>query len=127
MISLFGLNIYLLLDDQMIKWLVFMILLLVVSFVFIRIVFRFGLISGWVVLVVMILFYVVLFIDLIMLNFIFEDLVLKVYIDIQYGIGYLFIMGIMVLLIIMVIVVVLLLIIWMMVEYIVESDEMYEV
>ncbi|MBR0000700.1 type VII secretion protein EsaA, partial [Bacillus subtilis] len=126
MISLFGLNIYSLPDDQTIKWSVFTILLLVASSAFIRTAFRFGSIPGWVASAAMILFYVAPLIDLIMPNFTFEDPVSKVYIDIQYGTGHLFTMGITVLLIITVIAVALPLIIRLMAEHTAESDETYE-
>lgn len=126
MISLFGLNIYSLPDDQTIKWSVFTILLLVASSAFIRTAFRFGSIPGWVASAAMILFYVAPLIDLIMPNFTFEDPVSKVYIDIQYGTGHLFTMGITVLLIIAVIAAALPLIIRMMAEHTAESDETYE-
>ncbi|MDO3660626.1 type VII secretion protein EsaA [Bacillus sp. C28GYM-DRY-1] len=126
MISLFGLNIYSLPDDQTIKWSVFTILLLVASSAFIRTAFRFGSIPGWVASAAMILFYVAPLIDLIMPNFTFEDPVSKVYIDIQYGTGHLFTMGITVLLIIAVIAAALPLIIRMMAEHKAESDETYE-
>ncbi|MGG0024330.1 type VII secretion protein EsaA [Bacillus inaquosorum] len=127
MISLFGLNIYSLPDDQTIKWSVFTILLLVASSAFIRAAFRFGSIPGWVASAAMILFYVAPLIDLIMPNFTFEDPVSKVYIDIQYGTGHLFAMGISVLLIITVIAAALPLIIRLMAEKTAESDETYEV
>ncbi|MDN0192486.1 type VII secretion protein EsaA [Bacillus stercoris] len=126
MISLFGLNIYSLPDDQTIKWSVFTILLLVASSAFIRTAFRFGSIPGWVASAAMILFYVAPLIDLIMPNFTFEDPVSKVYIDIQYGTGHLFTMGITVLLIITVIAAALPLIIRLMAEHTAESDEKYE-
>lgn len=126
MISLFGLNIYSLPDDQTIKWSVFTILLLVASSAFIRTAFRFGSIPGWVASAAMILFYVAPLIDLIMPNFTFEDPVSKVYIDIQYGTGHLFTMGITVLLIITVIAAALPLIIRLMAERTAESDETYE-
>ncbi|MCI4168757.1 type VII secretion protein EsaA [Bacillus spizizenii] len=126
MISLFGLNIYSLPDDQTIKWSVFTILLLVASSAFIRTAFRFGSIPGWVASAAMILFYVAPLIDLIMPNFTFEDPVSKVYIDIQYGTGHLFTVGITVLLIITVIAAALPLIIRMMAEHTAESDETYE-
>ncbi|MCY9373985.1 type VII secretion protein EsaA [Bacillus sp. T17B1] len=126
MISLFGLNIYSLPDDQTIKWSVFTILLLVASSAFIRTAFRFGSIPGWIASAAMILFYVAPLIDLIMPNFTFEDPVSKVYIDIQYGTGHLFTMGITVLLIIAVIAAALPLIIRMMAEHTAESDETYE-
>ncbi|WP_276730901.1 type VII secretion protein EsaA [Bacillus sp. (in: firmicutes)] len=126
MISLFGLNIYSLPDDQTIKWSVFTILLLVASSAFIRAAFRFGSIPGWVASAAMILFYVAPLIDLIMPNFTFEDPVSKVYIDIQYGTGHLFTMGISVLLIITVIAAALPLVIRLMAEKTAESDETYE-
>ncbi|MCY9057448.1 type VII secretion protein EsaA [Bacillus inaquosorum] len=126
MISLFGLNIYSLPDDQTIKWSVFTILLLVASSAFIRAAFRFGSIPGWLASAAMILFYVAPLIDLIMPNFTFEDPVSKVYIDIQYGTGHLFAMGISVLLIITVIAAALPLIIRLMAEKTAESDETYE-
>ncbi|POX33751.1 type VII secretion protein EsaA [Bacillus sp. Ru63] len=126
MISLLGLNIYSLPDDQTIKWSVFTILLLVASSAFIRTAFRFGSIPGWVASAAMILFYVAPLIDLIMPNFTFEDPVSKVYIDIQYGTGHLFTMGITVLLIITVIAAALPLIIRLMAEHTAESDETYE-
>lgn len=126
MISLFGLNIYSLPDDQTIKWSVFTILLLVASSAFIRTAFRFGSIPGWVASAAMILFYVAPLIDLIMPNFTFEDPVSKVYIDIQYGTGHLFTMGITVLLIITVIAAALPLIIRLMAEHTAESDETYD-
>ncbi|MEC1548970.1 type VII secretion protein EsaA [Bacillus rugosus] len=126
MISLFGLNIYSLPDDQTIKWSVFTILLLVASSAFIRAAFRFGSIPGWVASAAMILFYVAPLIDLIMPNFTFEDPVSKVYIDIQYGTGHLFTIGITVLLIITVIAAALPLIIRLMAEHTAESDETYE-
>lgn len=126
MISLFGLNIYSLPDDQTIKWSVFTILLLVASSAFIRAAFRFGSISGWVASTAMILFYVAPLIDLIMPNFTFEDPVSKVYIDIQYGTGHLFTMGISVLLIITLIAAALPLVIRLIAEKTAESDETYE-
>ncbi|MCK8099700.1 type VII secretion protein EsaA [Bacillus sp. 2CMS4F] len=126
MISLFGLNIYSLPDDQTIKWSVFTILLLVASSAFIRAAFRFGSIPGWVASAAMILFYVAPLIDLIMPNFTFEDPVSKVYIDIQYGTGHLFTMGISVLLIITLIAAALPLVIRLIAEKTAESDETYE-
>lgn len=81
---------------------------------------------GWVASAAMILFYVAPLIDLIMPNFTFEDPVSKVYIDIQYGTGHLFTMGITVLLIITVIAAALPLIIRLMAEHTAESDETYE-
>ncbi|MGF7534045.1 type VII secretion protein EsaA [Bacillus mexicanus] len=126
MISLFGLNIYSLPDDQTIKWSVFTILLLVASSAVIRAAFRFGSIPGWVASAAMILFYIAPLIDLIMPNFTFENPVSKVYIDIQYGTGHLFTMGITVLLIITVITAALPLIIRLMAEKTAESDETYE-
>ncbi|MCY8423106.1 type VII secretion protein EsaA [Bacillus vallismortis] len=126
MISLFGLNIYSLPDDQTIKWSVFTILLLVASSAFIRAAFRFGSIPGWVASAAMILFYVAPLIDLIMPNFTFEDPVSKVFIDIQYGTGHLFTMGITVLLVITVIAAALPLVIRLMAEKTAESDETYE-
>ncbi|MCO4849470.1 type VII secretion protein EsaA [Bacillus vallismortis] len=126
MISLFGLNIYSLPDDQTIKWSVFTILLLVASSAVIRAAFRFGSIPGWVASAAMILFYIAPLIDLIMPNFTFENPVSKVYIDIQYGTGHLFTMGITILLIIAVIAAALPLIIRLMAEKTAESDETYE-
>ncbi|UQZ47216.1 type VII secretion protein EsaA [Bacillus sp. PK3-037] len=126
MISLFGLNIYSLPDDQTIKWSVFTILLLVASSAFIRAAFRFGSIPGWVASAAMILFYVAPLIDLIMPNFTFEDPVSKVYIDIQYGTGHLFTMGISVLLIITLIAAALPLVIRLIAEKTAEIDETYE-
>ncbi|MEG7379033.1 type VII secretion protein EsaA [Bacillus subtilis] len=126
MISLFGLNIYSLPDDQTIKWSVFTILLLVASSAFIRAAFRFGSIPGWVASAAMILFYVAPLIDLIMPNFTFEDPVSKVFIDIQYGTGHLFTMGITVLLVITVIAAALPLVIRLMAEKTAESDETHE-
>ncbi|MEC1680671.1 type VII secretion protein EsaA [Bacillus mojavensis] len=126
MISLFGLNIYSLPDDQTIKWSVFTILLLVASSAFIRAAFRFGSIPGWGASAAMILFYVAPLIDLIMPNFTFENPVSKVYIDIQYGTGHLFTMGISVLLIITLIAAALPLVIRLIAEKTAESDETYE-
>ncbi|KXZ17786.1 type VII secretion protein EsaA [Bacillus nakamurai] len=126
MISLFGLNIYSLPDDQTIKWSVFTILLLAASSAFIRAAFIFGSISGWIASSALILFYVAPLIDLIMPNFSFDSPVSKIYIDIQYGTGHLFTMGIMVLLIITLIAAALPLILRLITEKTEESDQSYE-
>ncbi|MBY8911225.1 type VII secretion protein EsaA [Bacillus sp. YC2] len=126
MISLFGLNIYSLPDDQTIKWSVFTILLLAASSAFIRAAFIFGSISGWIASSALILFYVAPLIDLIMPNFSFDSPVSKIYIDIQYGTGHLFTMGITVLLIITLITAALPLILRLITEKTEESDQSYE-
>ncbi|AME07598.1 type VII secretion protein EsaA [Bacillus siamensis] len=126
MISLFGLNIYSLPDDQTIKWSVFTILLLAASSAFIRAAFVFGSITGWIASSALILFYVAPLIDLIMPNFSFDSPVSKVYIDIQYGTGHLFAMGITVLAIITLIAAALPLIIRLLAEKTEESDQSYE-
>ncbi|MES5395569.1 type VII secretion protein EsaA [Bacillus amyloliquefaciens] len=126
MISLFGLNIYSLPDDQTIKWSIFTILLLAASSAFIRAAFVFGSITGWIAASALILFYVAPLIDLIMPNFTFDSPVSKVYIDIQYGTGHLFAMGITVLVIITLIAAVLPLIIRLFAEKTEESDQSYE-
>ncbi|QUN08854.1 type VII secretion protein EsaA [Bacillus amyloliquefaciens] len=126
MISLFGLNIYSLPDDQTIKWSIFTILLLAASSAFIRAAFVFGSITGWIASSALILFYVAPLIDLIMPNFTFDSPVSKVYIDIQYGTGHLFAMGITVLVIITLIAAVLPLIIRLFAEKTEESDQSYE-
>ncbi|WP_415273064.1 type VII secretion protein EsaA [Bacillus siamensis] len=126
MISLFGLNIYSLPDDQTIKWSVFTILLLAASSAFIRAAFVFGSLTGWIASSALILFYVAPLIDLIMPNFSFDSPVSKVYIDIQYGTGHLFAMGITVLAIITLIAAALPLIIRLLAEKTEESDQSYE-
>ncbi|WP_406842782.1 type VII secretion protein EsaA [Bacillus velezensis] len=126
MISLFGLNIYSLPDDQTIKWSVFTILLLAASSAFIRAAFVFSSITGWIASSALILFYVAPLIDLIMPNFTFDSPVSKVYIDIQYGTGHLFAMGVTVLAIITLIAAALPLVIRLFAEKTEESDQSYE-
>lgn len=126
MISLFGLNIYSLPDDQTIKWSVFTILLLAASSAFIRAAFVFGSITGWIASSALILFYVAPLIDLIMPNFTFDSPVSKVYIDIQYGTGHLFALGVTVLAIITLIAAALPLVIRLFAEKTEESDQSYE-
>lgn len=127
MISLFGLNIYSLPDDQTIQWSIFTILLLVASSAFIRAAFMFGSIAGWIASSAMILFYVAPLIDLVMPNFSFDNPVSKVYIDIQYGTGHLFTMGITALLIITLITVALPLVIRLMADKTAEIEETHDV
>lgn len=79
MVSIFSFNIYLLLGDWVMEWLIFMIVLLFVIFIFVCIVFLLGSFVGWVMIVGLILFYIILFFNLFMLNFNYEDLVFKVY------------------------------------------------
>lgn len=126
MISLFGLNIYSLPDDQTIKWSVFTILLLAASSAFIRAAFVFSSITGWIASSALILFYVAPLIDLIMPNFTFDSPVSKVYIDIQYGTGHLFAMGVTVLAIITLIAAALPLVIRLFAEKTEESDQSHE-
>ncbi|MDS9996315.1 type VII secretion protein EsaA [Bacillus atrophaeus] len=127
MISLFGLNIYSLPDDQTIQWSIFTILLLVASSAFIRAAFMFGSIAGWIASSAMILFYVAPLIDLVMPNFSFDNPVSRVYIDIQYGTGHLFTMGITALLIITLITVALPLVIRLMADKTAEIEETHDV
>ncbi|MCS3483332.1 type VII secretion EsaA-like protein [Bacillus sp. JUb11] len=94
MISLFGLNIYKLADDQAIQWSIFTILLLVACSAFIRTAFLFGSIAGWMAATVLIFFFVAPLIDLVMPNFHFTNPVTDVYLSIQYGNGDNFGMGI---------------------------------
>ncbi|MDA1476264.1 type VII secretion protein EsaA [Bacillus changyiensis] len=93
MISLFGLNIYSLADDQAIMWSIFTIMLLVASSAVIRSTFMLGSIAGGITTAVMILFYVAPLLDLAMPNFSFENPVSTVYMSIQYGTGGLFALG----------------------------------
>lgn len=94
MISLFGLNIYKLADDQAIQWSIFTILLLVACSAFIRTAFLFGSIAGWMAATALIFFFVAPLIDLVMPNFHFTNPVTDVYLSIQYGNGDTFRMGI---------------------------------
>ncbi|KEP28262.1 type VII secretion protein EsaA [Bacillus zhangzhouensis] len=94
MISLFGLNIYKLADDQAIQWSIFTILLLVTCSAFIRTAFLFGSIAGWMAATALIFFFVAPLIDLVMPNFHFTNPVTDVYMSIQYGNGDNFGMGI---------------------------------
>ncbi|WMT29848.1 type VII secretion protein EsaA [Bacillus aerius] len=94
MISLFGLNIYKLADDQAIQWSIFTILLLVACSAFIRTAFLFGSIAGWMAATALIFFFVAPLIDLVMPNFHFINPVTDVYLSIQYGNGDNFGMGI---------------------------------
>ncbi|MBD3860889.1 type VII secretion protein EsaA [Bacillus sp. 28A-2] len=94
MISLFGLNIYKLADDQAIQWSIFTILLLVACSAFIRTAFLFGSIAGWMAATALIFFFVAPLIDLVMPNFHFTNPVTDVYMSIQYGNGDNFGMGI---------------------------------
>lgn len=94
MISLFGLNIYKLADDQAIQWSIFTILLLVVCSAFIRTAFLFGSIAGWMAATALIFFFVAPLIDLVMPNFHFTNPVTDVYLSIQYGNGDTFGMGV---------------------------------
>ncbi len=87
MISLFGLNIYKLADDQAIQWSIFTILLLVACSAFIRTAFLFGSIAGWMAATALIFFFVAPLIDLVMPNFHFTNPVTDVYLSIQYGNG----------------------------------------
>ncbi|WFO46856.1 type VII secretion protein EsaA [Bacillus pumilus] len=94
MISLFGLNIYKLADDQAIQWSIFTILLLVTCSAFIRTAFHFGSIAGWMAATALIFFFVAPLIDLVMPNFHFTNPVTDVYLSIQYGDGDHFGMGV---------------------------------
>ncbi|WP_144473862.1 type VII secretion protein EsaA [Bacillus pumilus] len=94
MISLFGLNIYKLADDQAIQWSIFTILLLVACSAFIRTAFLFGSIAGWMAATALIFFFVAPLIDLVMPNFHFTNPVTDVYLSIQYGNGDDFGMGV---------------------------------
>ncbi|MCY7991862.1 type VII secretion protein EsaA [Bacillus haynesii] len=94
MISLFGLNIYSLADDQAVMWSVFTILLLVASSAIIRTAFMLGSIAGGIATVAMVLFYVAPLLDLAMPNFSFNNPVSTVYMSIQYGTGSQFALGI---------------------------------
>ncbi|WP_366203990.1 type VII secretion protein EsaA [Bacillus safensis] len=94
MISLFGLNIYKLADDQAIQWSIFTILLLVACSAFIRTAFIFGSIAGWMAATALIFFFVAPLIDLVMPNFHFTNPVTDVYLSIQYGNGDTFGMGV---------------------------------
>ncbi|MGM0815060.1 MAG: type VII secretion protein EsaA [Bacillota bacterium] len=94
MISLFGLNIYKLADDQAIQWSIFTILLLVTCSAFIRTAFLFGSIAGWMAATALIFFFIAPLIDLVMPNFHFTNPVTDVYMSIQYGNGDNFGMGI---------------------------------
>ncbi|MGE6626610.1 type VII secretion protein EsaA [Bacillus pumilus] len=94
MISLFGLNIYKLADDQAIQWSIFTILLLVACSAFIRTAFHFGSIAGWMAATALIFFFVAPLIDLVMPNFHFTNPVTDVYLSIQYGNGDHFGMGV---------------------------------
>lgn len=94
MISLFGLNIYKLADDQAIQWSIFTILLLVTCSAFIRTAFLFGSIAGWMAATALIFFFVAPLIDLVMPNFHFTNPVTDVYLSIQYGNGDTFGMGV---------------------------------
>lgn len=94
MISLFGLNVYSLADDQAIMWSVFTILLLVASSAIIRTAFMLGSIPGGVATAALILFYIAPLLDLAMPNFSINDPVSTVYMSIQYGTGDLFSLGI---------------------------------
>ncbi|MGN9866423.1 type VII secretion protein EsaA [Bacillus swezeyi] len=94
MISLFGLNIYSLADDQAVMWSAFTIMLLVASSAIIRTAFMLGSIAGGAVTAAMILFYVAPLLDLAMPNFSFENPVSAVYVSIQYGTGSQFALGI---------------------------------
>lgn len=97
MISLFGLNIYSLSDDQAIQWSVFTILLLVACSALIKSAFMLTPIIGWLAAAGLILFFTAPLIDLVMPNFDFHDPVSAVYISIQYGTGHLFSLGGMIL------------------------------
>lgn len=94
MISLFGLNIYALADDQAVMWSVFTILLLVASSAIIRTAFMLGSIAGGIATAAMVLFYVAPLLDLAMPNFSFNNPVSTVYMSIQYGTGSQFALGI---------------------------------
>ncbi|UOY90554.1 type VII secretion protein EsaA [Bacillus glycinifermentans] len=94
MISLFGLNVYSLADDQAIMWSIFTILLLVASSAIIRTAFMLGSIPGGVATAALILFYIAPLLDLAMPNFSINDPVSTVYMSIQYGTGDLFSLGI---------------------------------
>lgn len=94
MISLFGLNIYSLADDQAVMWSVFTILLLVASSAIIRTAFMLGSLAGGIATAAMVLFYVAPLLDLAMPNFSFNNPVSTVYMSIQYGTGSQFALGI---------------------------------
>ncbi|WFA04377.1 type VII secretion protein EsaA [Bacillus sp. HSf4] len=93
MISLFGLNIYSLADDQALMWSAFTIMLLVASSAVIRSAFMLGSIAGGAATAFMILFYIAPLLDLAMPNFSFENPVSTVYMSIQYGTGDMFALG----------------------------------
>ncbi|UNL86364.1 type VII secretion protein EsaA [Priestia koreensis] len=84
MISIFSLNIYTLSDDRSIQWSVYTILLLVATSLIVQLAFLASNFVGWIVTVILILFFITPLLTLSMPNFGYEDPVSKVYMSIQY-------------------------------------------
>ncbi|UZW66712.1 hypothetical protein OC195_01835 [Priestia flexa] len=84
MISTFSLNIYSLSGERAMEWSIFTIVLLLLASTLVRGAFLIGNFVGWIVTVLMILFFITPLLNLAMPNFNYEDPVSKVYMSIQY-------------------------------------------
>ncbi|KIL49081.1 type VII secretion protein EsaA [Jeotgalibacillus campisalis] len=103
MISVFGLTIYPMENDQSIMWSVWTVLLLIAASGLVFVAFSFSTTIGWIVTVLLMLLFTAPLLDLILPNFTFEDPITRVYLSIQYGAQSLFPMAVIVLSIIIVV------------------------
>ncbi|TDL31373.1 type VII secretion protein EsaA [Jeotgalibacillus sp. S-D1] len=94
MISIFGLTIYPLANDQAIMWSVYTVLLLMAASGLVFAAFSFGSSVGWIVTVILMLLFIAPLLDLILPNFSFDDPITRVYLSIQYGTQSLFPMAV---------------------------------
>lgn len=84
MISTFSLNIYSLSGERAMEWSIFTIVLLLLASTLVRGAFLIGNFVGWIITVLMILFFITPLLNLAMPNFNYEDPASKVYMSIQY-------------------------------------------
>ncbi|MDG5471925.1 type VII secretion protein EsaA [Jeotgalibacillus sp. ET6] len=103
MISIFGLTIYPMQNDQSIMWSVWTVMLLIAASGLVFTAFSFSTTIGWIVTVLLMLLFTAPLLDLILPNFTFEDPITRVYLSIQYGAQSLFPMAVIVLSIIIVV------------------------
>ncbi|PAM92632.1 type VII secretion protein, partial [Flavobacterium sp. IR1] len=96
-ISIYGLNIYPMHDVQAFKWTVVTILLLTATAGLVQLGLVFGLITGGLVIVGLMLFFVTPLLDLVMPNFSMNHPVSEVYMSIQFGNQSMFIPAVIVL------------------------------
>ena len=97
-IGIFGLNIYTMTQDRAIEWTIFTILLLMAASAIVLAGFRVGNLTGWILSVGLIAFFISPFLALTAPNINYEDPMSKVYMSIQYDSQSLFIPAIFILL-----------------------------